>query len=103
MLGFLYIDNDKIGETEFEIIDESMGGIGGRLIPYASYEKYRKQIQSLYNLKGIANIDDLNIKILIENTIINPVGGIGITDSPEFDEILVESAGIDYDIIDKIR
>jgi len=32
MKGFLYIDNDKIGEVNFSIIDDSMGGIGGDLI-----------------------------------------------------------------------
>lgn len=29
MKSYLYIDNDKIGKVEFEVIDESMGAISG--------------------------------------------------------------------------
>ena len=104
MIGTLYIDNVKIGEINFDIIDKSMGAIGGKLSADAAYGRYRTKIQHLYNLKGIANIDDFNLKIiLIDGTIVNPNGGIGIIDSADFDEILVESSGIDSDIIEKFE
>ena len=40
MKGFLYIHNDKIGEADFRVVDQSMGGIDGCLIAYDSYQKY---------------------------------------------------------------
>lgn len=40
MKGFLYIDHDLIGEVDFKIIDESMGGIGGDLNATETYKKY---------------------------------------------------------------
>jgi hypothetical protein len=35
-------------------------------------------------------------------TVLQPCGGIGVTDSAEFDEILVESSGLDYTVIERI-
>lgn len=39
MTANLYIDNDKIGEVNFSIIDESMGAIGGVLKANETYKK----------------------------------------------------------------
>ena len=99
MKGFLYIDNDKIGEVDFKVIDESMGGIGGNLIANDNYKKYQSTIQQHFEKQGISNIDNYNFRILLEDNIeLKPQGGIGVTDSKEFDEIYVESAGLDLSI-----
>jgi len=102
MKGFLYIDNDQLGEVDFRIIDESMGVIGGDFIPKGSYDKYKPLIQSQSNQKGISNITDFNYRIVLKDkTELNPEGGIGITDLEEFDEIYVEAAGLEQNIIQK--
>ena len=102
MKAFLHIDDDLIGKIDFKIIDESMGVIGGDLIPYQGYAKYKEQIQILYDKKGIANMDDLNFTISFKDgSTLSPEGGIGVTHSSEFDEIYVESAGINSDILQK--
>lgn len=96
MKAYLYIDNDKIGEVNFSIIDESMGGIGGDLIANDNYKKYQPTIQQHFEMQGISNVDNFNFRILLEdNTELKPEGGIGVTDSADFDEIYVESAGLD--------
>ena len=96
MKGFLYIDNDIIGEVDFKIIDESMGGIGGDLIANENYKKYQPTIQQHFEKQGISNVDNFNFRILLEdNTELKPEGGTGVTDSADFDEIYVESVGLD--------
>ena len=96
MRAYLYIDNDKIGEVNFSVTDESMGGIGGDLIANDNYKKYQPTIQQHFEKQGISNMDNFNFRILLEdNTELKPEGGIGVTDSADFDEIYVESAGLD--------
>ena len=103
MKGKIYIDEDLIGETIFKMADESMGGIIGFFIPTSNYEKYKKKIQFLTKEKGIANISDFNFSITIENEEeLNPRGGIGITDIKGY-EIIIESAGNEQSIIEKIK
>jgi hypothetical protein len=103
MKGKVFIDNDEIGSADFMIIDKSMGVIQGELNPAENYKKYKERIQNLYDEKGIANIDDFNFKIVLDDkTELRPEGGIGITDSAEFDEIFIESAGLDHEVIEKI-
>ena len=104
MEGFLYVGDDYLGEVDFTVIDTGMGGIGGNLVISPAYERYRKQIQALYEAKGIANIEDFDFRIvLVNSTILNPEGGIGVTDSAEYDEIYVEAAGIHFEIIEEIK
>lgn len=104
MKGILYIDNDNIGEVSFSITDESMGGIGGNLIANDNYKKYQPTIQQHFVKQGISNIDNFNFRIVLEdNSELRPEGGIGITDSADFDEIYVESAGLDTETINKIK
>lgn len=99
----MFIDNEEIGSADFKVIDETMGGIQGQLDPTENYKKYKGQIQKLFDKKGIANVEDFNFKIVLQdNTTLRPEGGIGITDSSDFDEILAESAGLDFKIIEKI-
>ena len=102
MKAFLYIGNDKIGEVNLSIIDQSMGCIGGDLIANENYIKYQPTIQQHYENQGISNIENFNFKILLEdNTELVPQGGIGVTDSSEFNEIYVEVAGLDLSIFEK--
>lgn len=99
MKSFLYIDNEKIGEVDFEIIDESMGVIWGDLKPNENYRKYQPTIRQHFELRGISNVEDFNFRITLENnTELKPEGGIGVIDSLEFDELKVESAGLDLSI-----
>jgi hypothetical protein len=76
-----------------------MGAIGGELIANSTYEIYRSKIQNLWKTKGVANISDFNFKIIINNIIIAPQGGIGVTDIPGPEEICVDAAGLSADII----
>ncbi|NRF38036.1 hypothetical protein [Pedobacter foliorum] len=100
MIGFLYIDDDKIGEVDFKVTDESMGGIGGNLISNENYRKYQQIIQQHCTRCGISNIDNFNFRIVLEdNTELIPQGGIGVTDLVEFDEVYVESVGLDLSML----
>ena len=68
------------------------------MTPTELYTKYRKRIQDFYNKKGAANKEDFNFKIFLESkTVVEPAGGIGITDAPEFSELIVEAAGVDVE------
>ncbi|MBP8849705.1 MAG: hypothetical protein KBG80_04030 [Breznakibacter sp.] len=95
MIAYLYIDNENIGEVNFSIIDESMGGIGGNLIINDNYKKYQPEIQQHFIKQGVSNVNNFNFRIFLEDsTELKPEGGIGVTDSTDFDEIYVESAGL---------
>jgi len=96
MKAFLYIAEDKLGEFDFSVIDESMGVFAGCLVASQSYEKYRPMIHQQCAHKGISNIHDFDYRVILEDgSVIHPEGGIGVTDIPEFDEIYVEVAGVD--------
>lgn len=103
MIGYLFIDNEKIGEVNFKIIAESMGVIGGDLIPNDNYRKYQLIIQEHYERNGISNIHDFNFRIILDDLELKPAGGIGVTDSKEFNEIFVESGGLDQVTLAKLR
>ncbi|SEH99031.1 hypothetical protein SAMN02927937_02581 [Paenimyroides aquimaris] len=104
MTGYLYIENENIGEINFEIVDESMGAITGQLITNNNYLKFKDRIQQDCEEKGISNITDFNYKVLFsDNCKLKAEGGIGITDIKGFNEIYVEVAGIDSRMIDKIK
>ena len=103
MIGQVYIENEIIGEVDFKIIDESMGVIGGDLIPNSNYIKYQLTIQEHFESNGISNIHNFNYKIILEEIELKPEGGIGITDSIEFNEIFVESGGLDQVTLGKLR
>ena len=80
-----------------------MGVIGGELNVYSSYERYRKEIQHLYETNGTANSDDFKfIMILEDNTVLRPDGGIGVRDSVEFNERVVEIAGVGWDNVMRV-
>ena len=104
MKGKLNIGIENIGEIEFGIIDESMGCIGGKLFENKNYEKYKIEIQNCFKNNGVCNIENLNFEVTIENIILNPIGGIGVTHSKDFDnEIMVEVCGLGIEIIEKVK
>ncbi len=103
MIGQVYIEKEIIGEVDFKIIAESMGVIGGNLIPNSNYLKYQPVIQEHFERNGISNIHDFKFRVILDEIELKPEGGIGITDSKEFDEIFVESAGLDQLTLDKLR
>jgi hypothetical protein len=104
MRGFLRLDNETIGEFEASVVDEGMGVIGGDLNVHPAYEKYRKRFQALYGQKGNANSDDFNFEVILDDgTIVRTQGGVSVTDAPEFGERLVDAAGIDYKIIERVK
>ena len=95
MKAFLFIDHNVIGEVDLGVIDETMGVLGGHLIPSPLYQNFVKGIQACYERNGIANIHDFNFLVKQEDgTPIFPAGGIGVTHSPEFPEIYVEVCGV---------
>jgi hypothetical protein len=102
-MGYLYIDNNLIGTAVFKITDESMGAVSGELTPINAYADYKNQIQKLCEKCGIANIEHLNFKVTLEDgTSLTPEGGIGIIDIPDFEEVIVEVAGLNADSIKKL-
>src|SRR5689334_8969763 len=104
MIGFIFIDKDKIGRANFKVIDEGMGAIGGDMIPEKDYSLYQKRIQELYEENGNANIHDFNFQIILDDgSVLQPQGGISVTDSVEFKEIYVDAAGLPPDIIQKTK
>lgn len=104
MKAFVYVDADKIGEVILEIIDESMGVIGGQLFSNENYEKYKYRIQQQCAKKSISNSTDFNYKIVLsDDTPIMAQGGIGVTDIENFDEKYIEIAGVNEVITNKFK
>jgi hypothetical protein len=104
MKGYLLLDGVKLGEVDFKVIDEGMGGIGGNLKPFDSYYLYQEKFRSICDSKGVANIEDFNFVIQIDGIDeLMPAGGIGVTDIAGFDDIFIESAGINYDTIELMK
>ena len=97
----VFIGEELIGNVTFEIIAETMGGISGKLLVNPNYGKYQKIIQKQTEKNGISNSENYNYRITTKNNIeIKPEGGIGINDFIEFNEIIIESAGIDFKIFE---
>jgi len=97
----IFIDNELIRTVEFKIIDPSMGAINGNLICSENYNKFQKRIQEQTRTKGSSNSNDFNYRITTKNKIeIIPQGGTAIIDSPDFNELFVECAGIDSSIFE---
>jgi hypothetical protein len=51
MRAYLYINNDKIGEVNFSVTDESMGGIDGDLIANANSSLHHPLFFNQLNFK----------------------------------------------------
>jgi hypothetical protein len=103
MLGTVYIKKDKIGTVNFMITDETMGAIGGILQPSELYYLYQQNIQTYCDDHGVANMEHIDFRIILDDsTILDPDGGIGITDIAGIEEIYVECAGLDDEAIAKL-
>ena len=98
IMGLIFIEDEKIGYSNFEIIDQSMGAIGGVFNASENYQKFKHKIVELYNKKGSANSYDFNFKILFNDRELRAEGGICLTDNGE-DEIYIDAAGIDLSAI----
>ena len=97
----VYIKNEIIGKVTFEIIDESMGGIGGKLEVNENYQKFKSTIQKQTEEEGNSNSENFEFRIFTKDIEIVAEGGISISDSAEFDEITIESAGINLSELSK--
>ena len=94
MKVFIFIGQEKIGEADFAVTDESMGAVGGNFLPCENYKKYQETIQKQFDENGLSNSNDFEFRIILQDgSELKPDGGIGITDSKESEEIYVESAG----------
>jgi hypothetical protein len=103
MKGYLLLNNKQLGVVDFTLRDESMGAIGGELMPYASYNTIRKKVQCICEAKGVANIEDFPFYIQFDSgKLIVPQGGIGVTDIAGVDEIYVEAAGLEHELIGRV-
>src|SRR5438045_4171674 len=102
MKGYLLINDEQVGYVELKIIDESMGVIGGNVIPLPAYARYKAQIQDLFETKGIANIHDFDFSFEINGEKVKAEGRIGLIDSAEFNEIEVAVAGVNEEIVNLI-
>lgn len=104
MKAQIYVDSDKVGEADLQIIDISMGVVGGQVTASPLYSKYRTIVRQRTNSKGGANVTDLNFSVKTEGgSLINAEGGITLIDSLEFDEFTVEIAGVDLSNFDGLR
>ena len=100
----LFIDDSELGLVQFKIIDESMGVIGGQLIYNSTYLNFRNDIQKASGFKGVANSDDFEFSVWINNKIkLIPEGGIGVTDLDGFDEVYVEVGGLNEESINYFK
>jgi len=96
MKAEIFIDKDRIGKTDLNIIDESMGVLRGQVTALPDYEKYRSRVQQETDSKGGANVEIFPFRIVSgEGSVLQAQGGITLIDSPEFVEFFVEVAGID--------
>jgi hypothetical protein len=96
MKAQIFIGSDKIGETYLNVIDESMGVLGGQVTASPEYEKYRFCVQQETESKGGANVEVFPFSIVTEKgSNLQAKGGITLIDSPQYDEFSVEVAGVD--------
>jgi hypothetical protein len=100
MKAYLSISVIKVGEVELAVIDEGMGSLGGYLVPNENYKEYQQKIQKDFERKGVSNSQNFDFSITLQdNTVLVQEGGIGVTDSKDFEEIYVEIAGLDLSIL----
>ncbi|KAB7732794.1 hypothetical protein F5984_02255 [Rudanella paleaurantiibacter] len=92
----VFIDKDRIGEANLNVIDEYMGVLGGSMTASPEYKKYRMRVQAITISKGGANSEVFPFSIVIENgVVLQSIGGVTLIDSPQFGEFYVEIAGVD--------
>lgn len=92
----IFIGTDRIGEADLFVIDETMGVVGGQVISFPPYEKYRYRVRQETDTKGGVNIESFPFTIVSETgSLIQSQGGITLIDSYEFGEFSVEISGMD--------
>ncbi|MER3465632.1 MAG: hypothetical protein C4329_15685, partial [Chitinophagaceae bacterium] len=64
MKAQIFIGFDRIGETNLNIIDETMGVLGGQVTSFPEYEKYRFRVQQETESKGGANVEEFPFSIV---------------------------------------
>ena len=100
----LFIGDSDLGLVQFKIIDERMGVIGGQLIYNSTYSNFRNDIQKISEFKGVANSDDFDFSVWLNNKIkVVPEGGIGVTDLKEYDEVYIEVGGLNEETINYFK
>lgn len=103
MKGYLFLNQLELGEINFKVIDEGMGVIGGNLKPSQNYYEHQKNIQMSYDRKGIANSNDFDFSVRIDEFgVLTAEGGIGVTDMKGFNEIYIEVSGLNHEIIQQV-
>lgn len=103
MQGQIFIDNCEIGTVNFEIIDESMGAIGGDFVALENYRDFKNEVQKLTDKNGNANSKNFNFRVFVNKVEFNPSGGICLTDSKEFSEIYLDVAGLNQSELEKVK
>jgi len=102
LVAELYIDEILLGTLYLEVTDLAMGALSGILIPGENYQRFKNEFQQITESKGLVNSDDFNLNVRIENNLkMEPEGGIALYDFKKFDEIQVDVAGLDSDVISK--
>ncbi len=105
MTGLIYIEHDIIGKIDLQLINKSHRVIGGKMTPTPGYEKYKIKIQELSSDKVVADDSDFPFRIILgDSTLVDPEGGINLTDmidSPN--DIYIEAYGVSKEIVRKIR
>jgi len=103
MTAQIFIDEDFIGEVFLKEIDRSMGVLGGELLPTELYQKYKHLIQEIFERENrCANVTDFSFRASIEDVELKPEGGISVTDAVQFDEIIVDIAGLHWELVDRV-
>ena len=105
MTGLIYIEHDIIGKIDLQLINKSDRVIGGKMIPAPGYEKYKIKIQELSSDKIVADDSDFPFRIILEDsTLVDPEGGINLTDMIESpNDIYIEAYGVSKEVVRKIR
>jgi len=102
LVAELYIDEILLGILYLEVADLAMGALSGMLIPGENYQRFKNEFQQITESKGLVNSDDFNLNVRIENNLkLEPEGGIALYDFKKIDEIQVDVAGLDSDVISK--
>lgn len=101
MNGYLKLNEVVLGEINLKLIDETMGVIGGTLIPHSEYFNYQNNFQTICENKGIPNSDDFPFSLEIPN-VIKIGNGIGVTDIAGIADVEIEAVGLPYEVLTKL-
>ncbi|MDO1447136.1 hypothetical protein Q0590_12780 [Rhodocytophaga aerolata] len=106
MKASLFSRQVKLGVFSLNLIDESMGIVGGTIYPTEEYFKNYQQIFRKHLEKpNFDKISKLQLKVVTQDgEELKPMGGIVVTDIKKYaDHITVEVCGVDSMVMKKIR